>query len=486
MASLAGIRSQTDAIVALSRLDSAGLQLTGTSRLDRMHAFVSNGVSPRALSILAGAHARAARIGAGGGRNSASDALAANVYAGDVVARLAAEGDLDPVDTRVMVGALADACSIPLAAAAFELFLRATSSPALVELPPTVAAEIQLRLLIHLDVATEISLWRRADDDDPQCVLSLGADPTDRHVRGLARAAMTGRSRIAVGGRALRAGTVRRAGVVNAVVVARVPEGPTHDIEPYLLEACLALEPVLERGLLLERNTDHAQSLTASAEKRLTRLGFDLHDGPVQEVLALGAETRRLRDDVYPFVLDGHRDLVRGRFDDLVARLVELDASLRETAHALESKSIVSRPVSEILHREADAFAARTGIDVSVGVRGDPETLSPSQRIAIFRAVQEALANVREHSGATSVQIRLRVRRGSVNVSISDDGQGFEVSRSLAHAAERGRLGLVGIGERMRMLGGSFAIESQPGGPTTLRFSLPRWDPFQNISGERG
>jgi signal transduction histidine kinase len=142
--------------------------------------------------------------------------------------------------------------------------------------------------------------------------------------------------------------------------------------------------------------------------------------------------------------------------------------------------------VSEILHREADAFAARTGIDVSVVVRGDPETLSPSQRIAIFRAVQEALANVREHSGATSVQIRLRVRRGSVNVIITDDGQGFEVSRSLAHAAERGRLGLVGIGERMRMLGGSFAIESQPGGPTTLRFSLPRWDPFQSISGERG
>ena len=60
--------------------------------------------------------------------------------------------------------------------------------------------------------------------------------------------------------------------------------------------------------------------------------------------------------------------------------------------------------------------------------------------------------------------------------SIIDNGQGFEVSRALARAAQRGRFGLVGIGERISMLGGTFEIDSVPGGPTTIRFTLPRWD----------
>ncbi len=61
---------------------------------------------------------------------------------------------------------------------------------------------------------------------------------------------------------------------------------------------------------------------------------------------------------------------------------------------------------------------------------------------------------------------------------MTDDGMGFEVERALAKAAQRGRLGLVGIAERTRMLGGTFDLESAPGGPTTLRFTLPRWEPL--------
>ena len=112
---------------------------------------------------------------------------------------------------------------------------------------------------------------------------------------------------------------------------------------------------------------------------------------------------------------------------------------------------------------------------------GDPESLSSAQRIAVFRAVQESLANVREHSGASEVAVRVRSRRASIDVRVTDNGQGFEVSRALARAAQRGRLGLVGIGERVRMLGGTFEIDSRPGGPTTLRFSLPRWEPFSRV-----
>ena len=60
---------------------------------------------------------------------------------------------------------------------------------------------------------------------------------------------------------------------------------------------------------------------------------------------------------------------------------------------------------------------------------------------------------------------------------IVDDGRGFEVAKTLIRAAKRGRLGLVGMGERVRLLGGSFDVDSRPGGPTSISLVLPRWQP---------
>ena len=162
-----------------------------------------------------------------------------------------------------------------------------------------------------------------------------------------------------------------------------------------------------------------------------------------------------------------------------LARLVELDRQLREIAHSLETKSVISRPLGEILHREVDNFAERTGISAELEIRGDPDSLSSAQRITVFRAIQEALANVREHASATHVSVRVRARRSAIELQIVDDGMGFEVERALAKAAQRGRLGLVGIGERVRMVGGTFELESQPGGPTSLKLTLPRWEPLR-------
>ena len=234
---------------------------------------------------------------------------------------------------------------------------------------------------------------------------------------------------------------------------------------------------------MLERNSAAERSLLSNTEARITRIGFDLHDGPAQDLLVLGSELRELSEALYPFVLPSHRELVRGRLDDLLARVVDLDRQLRETAHSLESRSIVSRPLAEVLHREVEAFSQRTGIKSSVTVHGDPETLSGQQRIALYRGIQESLSNVREHSGATTVEVKLQVRRTSVDARVKDNGHGFEVNRAIGLAAQRGRLGIVGIGERMRMLGGSFEVDSRPGGPTTLRMSLPRWEPFNSPVG---
>jgi signal transduction histidine kinase len=432
--------------------------------------------------VVAGLYARALSSCDASGSSPDADRLSAHRFAADVLLELAADGRLDAGATRSTVQAVADAGGAPLETTAFDLYTRTVTSPALLELPPIVAAEIPLRLLEHLGVVTQISLWRRTIKGiEP--LLVLGTDTDDRRTRSAAERVLGGRHRFgSVRRTELPTAVVTRLGEPHAVVVART--GPGAGAAAYLSECATALRPVLEREALLARGTARERALTQAAERRLTRLGFDLHDGPIQEVLAQAEDLRRLRDELSPYILDSQLELASGRFDDGLARLVELDRQLREIAHALESRSIVSRPLSEVLHREVDTFAARSGIPSSLEFDGEAESLSDSQRIVVFRVIQESLTNIREHSGATEVSLRVRAGRGAADVEITDNGNGFEVEQALSHAARRGRLGLVGIAERVNLLGGTLEIDSAPGGPTTLRLALPRWERLEPLSSD--
>ena len=444
----------------------------GVARLEAAHRTLLADAEPRAHGVLKSAHKVAQAAFAGAGATDAADRIATGVYVAQVVARLAAEGELDATDARVAIETLAQARGEPLEAATFDLYRTVCSSPVLVELPPVTACDIELRLLVLFGVASEASLWK-VDDGNVEPFTSTGDGAESRRARATARAALRRGGLTLLGSRTLRSALVRRFSAPCAVVVARVSE-PLARGDAFLAVAASSLTPIFERELLLERSAEREHILVTAGEQRLMRIGFDLHDGPIQDVLALGADVVHLREQVYPFILDTHRERAVGRFDDLLARTVELDRQLREISRSLESRSIVSRPLGETLHREVDTFAERTGIDARLEIRGDPESLTSAQRIAVYRAIQESLSNVREHSGASTVELRLRMRRSSIEVRVVDDGHGFEVGRALARAAQRGRLGIVGIGERVRMLGGSFEIDSAPGGPTMLTFSLPR------------
>jgi signal transduction histidine kinase len=467
---------------AASERASGGSEPPGTGardRLDRLQRLLSDGLPSRAQPILERARERADSLHFGGGNGADALRPAATSLAAETIVDLAVEDWLQPMDAQTIVSALADACSIDPEAARFDLYVTAATNPRLVELPPAVGAAVQTGLLVDLNIATEVSLWRNDSDGRVEQLLNTGGPGASSRMRAEAMIALRERRFRVFRRAAYRSAVIRRFGHPYAAVVARTGKSSSPErLDAYLAEAGAALGPVLDREHLLERSTERERALVSTAERRLMRLGFDLHDGPIQDVLALGAEVRHLRDQANPHVAESHREQVFGRFDDVLSRLVELDRQLREIAHSLESKSIVSRPVGEILHREVDAFTERSGIEAGLELLGDPESLTSAQRVAVFRAIQEALSNVREHSGATRADIVMRARRSSIEVRIVDNGTGFEVERAIAQAAERGRLGLVGIGERVRMLGGTFEIESEPGGPTVLAFSLPRWEPL--------
>ena len=212
-------------------------------------------------------------------------------------------------------------------------------------------------------------------------------------------------------------------------------------------------------------------SATAS-ERRLLRLAFDLHDGPLQELVVLAEELRLAARQIDGVVPEADRARVRGRFQDMEARLGALEDSLREIAHGGRlASSIAQEPIEATIGAELVTFE-KTGIAVDFRSEGDFDELTDSQKIALLRVVQEGLSNIRKHSGASSVSVVLRGTPEATELTIRDDGRGFDVA-----GLGRDRLGLAGITERVKMLGGEIDIESTAERGATLWARLPQWRP---------
>jgi signal transduction histidine kinase len=263
-----------------------------------------------------------------------------------------------------------------------------------------------------------------------------------------------------------------------AALVARPVDGRSELGQALLLDALPVLSAVIERDDLLSRNTEAERALVESSERRLSRLGLDLHDGPLQDLTLLAEDLRLFREQISTR-LQSSPDHARvlGRMDDLEAQLVAVDADLRRVAASLQSPFLLHQTFAVALRHIADDFEARSGIKPLLTVSGDLASISDSQQMALLAIVREALSNVREHAGATGVTLAVSSQADGARARIADDGRGFDVERTLVHAARGGHLGLVGLHERVRLLGGQTQIDSLPGGPTVISVTLPRWRP---------
>jgi signal transduction histidine kinase len=395
-------------------------------------------------------------------------------FAAELFAALAIERPWNPQQAEQLAVRLSSRLGIAPEQALVQLCVSALHAPQLLELPPALALETQLAMLVALSPeVVEAGLWTKSPVGRPRCLVSVGKATTTRRAQAAAARVLQGEAREQESG-AIRGIAVRRWQTPWGALVIRLRTREAPDA--LLAEAVSAMTPILERELLLDRSAAREHSLVQAGEKRLARFAFDLHDGALQHVAALGIDVSLLRHQL----LEGMpRPIVAARTDDLQSRGTELERVLRELAHSLEPRSLIRRPLVKVLEAEVDAFAERTAIDTTLRARGNFELMTPSQKIAVIRVVQEALANIREHTDAKHVEIRVTESRGHIQAQIRDDGEGFTVARTLLDAAKRGRLGLVGSSERLRLLGGTFDVQSKPGGPTTVSLSLPRWQPLE-------
>jgi len=373
-----------------------------------------------------------------------------------------------------VVESTAHALGAPVALVASDILDRTLADPMLVQLAPDLALQSAACLVGGATFAEAVTIWRH-DVVHGLHLLAETSDGASARACGQARAALADPERIA-----------DEPGYVTAVVSCRgvaggavVVELPTDD-DPERVGALVAraaerLAQLLERYALLEQDAARERALVEASERRLARLGYDLHDGPMQALVALGAEFRLLSSDVERLISGAAVAAVREGFGSLMEKLRVVEAGLRAVARSSESSGVVTEPLVRAIGRELDLVAALAPIVVHRDLEEEPAGLSDSQRIAIYRVVQEALANVRQHSGATEVQVSFRVVGGRAALRITDNGRGFDPVEDSAAARGRGRLGLVGISERVRLLGGALHVMSRPGSGTTLELALTPW-----------
>jgi signal transduction histidine kinase len=413
-----------------------------------------------------------------------ASALAPLLLAAEALTTVAMEVGWSSVKVDRVVHSAAAASGLATADARRQIFLHATRNPRILELPPRFAMEFQLALLANVGAVHEVTLWAGTESSRVECVASVGSSAPTRRVRTVARLTLSPDAEHDPEQGLICGIRVLRWQRPHAALVLRRSAGDERAIA-FARETAGALAPIFERELLLERNVRRERTLVEASEKRLARIGYDIHDGPLQDIAILLADLQLARRDLGRHLGPREERIVDGRLQDLESHVVEVNRSLRELAVSLEPRHVLESPFASVVEREVDAFARRTGIDAGLDVNGDFTELTASQRLALYRVIQEALTNVREHSGATVVHVSLESRRSSTELRVIDNGTGFEVTRVLIDAARRGRLGLVGIGERVRMLGGTFDVVSRPENYTELYVSLPVWRPVAEPAAEQ-
>jgi signal transduction histidine kinase len=364
---------------------------------------------------------------------------------------------------------------LPPNAAARDLFSLLIRDPALASADPAVALEAHLTALLRFAPIGHASLWLVGPAGE-LCATKVGERVHTRRLRATARQAVANGRSGAGRGSSLRALSVTRLDSSVGALVVQVKTGRIRLALDYAGEAVDFLSPIVERQLLLGQVLQSGGQLLETAERRIARFGFDIHDGPLQDISILAGELSAFQRELRSVVQDEQAcRMVERRVAHVKGIVIELDRELRDLAIAAGRGSAL--PIGNVLKRETAHFERRTGIRSKLVLEGDLDRTTASQRIAVMRVVEEALANVREHSRATHARVSVQREAGAMRVCIADDGRGFDVGRAMRRAERDHRLGLVAMAERVRLLGGQIEIDSRPGGPTVISAVLPAWTP---------
>jgi signal transduction histidine kinase len=206
---------------------------------------------------------------------------------------------------------------------------------------------------------------------------------------------------------------------------------------------------------------DSLRRVVEGQELERRRLARELHDETGQALTSILLGLKRVEEAKTEE--DAH-----GAASELRAEIVKTLQGVRRLAVELRPKALDDFGLVPALERLAEAFGGDSGIAIDLEANVGDDRLPPEMETALYRIAQEALTNVAKHARAQHVSVVVTRRHGSVTILVEDDGRGFG-----ARGGDDDGLGLVGMRERVGLLGGRLAIESTEGSGTTIVAEVP-------------
>jgi len=239
-------------------------------------------------------------------------------------------------------------------------------------------------------------------------------------------------------------------------------------IEQSLRQSELHQTRLLAQSQLLQEQLRHLsrQVLQAQEEER-KEISRELHDVIAQTLTGINIRLATLKTEAARNPRGFQRNLARTQ--QLIEKSVDI---VHRFARELRPAVLDDLGLIPALHSFLKIFSVRTGVRAHLKACTGLEQLDTACRTVLFRVAQEALTNVGRHAKATRVEVNITKLPNSIAMQIADDGKSFRVERTL-HANGGKRLGLLGMRERVEMVGGAFGVESAPGKGTTIRVEIP-------------
>jgi signal transduction histidine kinase len=214
-----------------------------------------------------------------------------------------------------------------------------------------------------------------------------------------------------------------------------------------------------------ERLARMVETVVMAQEEERRRIAYDLHDGIAQLIVSAKQHVETCRDLAGRDADRAERELAKA-----VERLQGAVVETRRVLAALRPSAVDSLGLSEAIRQTLEETAQEAGWTTRFDDGLGDVRLPPAVETAVFRIVQETLANAARHARSARVEIELGLRRQQLHLRVRDDGVGLFGDD--APGASRG-LGLAGMRERARLLGGSCSVESVRSGGTCVTVDLP-------------
>jgi signal transduction histidine kinase len=208
------------------------------------------------------------------------------------------------------------------------------------------------------------------------------------------------------------------------------------------------------------------QILQAQEEER-REISRELHDVIAQTLTGINVRLAALARAASLNTMGLDQNIVKTQ--KLVAKSVEI---VHQFARELRPAVLDDLGLVPALHSFLKLFTARTGVRTHLTAFARVEQLDMARRTVLFRVAQEALTNVSRHAQASRVAVLLQKLPAGVRMEVKDNGKSFRVDSAL-QARDGKHLGLLGMRERVEMVGGTFCVESSPGKGTTVRVEVP-------------